>query len=110
MFFRSKSLTSTSPRRGVFRSTEQPIPVADGLSLTPSQMQQMSEHGIPIASNMNPDLYDDGDTSLSVHVLPENLRGIDVAALWELDKTSRVKLRNAESQDIATYGSQSSCG
>lgn len=105
MFFRPKSFSSNSPRRGVFHSTEKPIPVADGLSLTPSQMQQMSEHGIPIASNMNPDLYDDGDTSLSIHVLPENLRGIDIAALWELDKSSRNKLRNAELQDIANYGS-----
>lgn len=105
MFFRPKSFSSTSPRRGVFHSTEQPIPVADGLSLTPSQMQQMSEHGIPIASNMNPELYDDGDTSLSVHLLSENLRGIDIAALWEHDKSSRAKLRAAESQDIATYGS-----
>lgn len=80
------------------------VAVRSHLSLTPSEMLAMSERGIPIASNMNPDDFVDGDESPFVNINPLDCRGIDIVDAWNLQKASRKKLLSARDTDIQNYG------
>lgn len=64
------------------------------LAVTPSSMLDLANHGVPIASQQNPSNFDDG-TINPQPVLPENMRGVDAAQLWELQETSRSKLHKS---------------
>lgn len=73
------------------------ISVQPGLALTPSQMQNMSERGIPVSSQNLEGVYYDGDTRPSWDVPLDQQRGVDVATMWQRRKDIAAKLRNAPS-------------
>lgn len=81
------------------------IAVSSGLALTPSQMLEMSQSGIPVSSQMASDLFYDGDTTMRVDIDPLDRRGVDVVDAWNLQKSSRKKLMEAHNRDVATYDS-----
>ena len=72
----------------------QGLPATPNLAVTPSAMLDLANHGVPIASQQNPSNFDDGSLTPQ-SVLPENLRGVDAAQLWEMQELSRIKLKNA---------------
>jgi len=78
--------------------------VSSGLALTPSQMLELSQSGIPVSSQMANDMFFDGDTSMRVHIDPLDRRGIDVVDAWNLQKSSRRKVMEAHNKDITDYG------
>lgn len=74
-------------------------PVISGLSLEPSEMWAMMQQGKPISAYMlSDDLFDDGLPSSELNVsdgVPiHRQRGVDVASIWQNDRTIRRKLRD----------------
>ena len=74
--------------------THEGLSAVPNLAVTPSAMLDLANHEVPIASQQNPSNFDDG-TINPQPVLPENLRGVDAAQLWEMQETSRSKLHKA---------------
>lgn len=70
------------------------LPATPNLAVTPSAMLDLANHGVPIASQQNPSNFDDGSLSPQP-VLPENLRGVDAAQLWEMQENARTKFHKA---------------
>lgn len=64
------------------------------LAVTPGQMFEMAAHGMPI-SLQNAANFSDGHTGSSWFLPAEKVRGIDPADLWNLQQSSRHKLRKA---------------
>lgn len=64
------------------------------LAVTPSQMMEMAAHGMPISLQNSADFHD-GDTNPSWDISPERVRGIDAADLWQLQQSTRGKLKKA---------------
>ena len=67
------------------------LPAMPNLAVTPSSMLDLANHGVPIASQQIPDNFDDGSINPPM-LLPENMRGVDAAQLWELQEITRNKL------------------
>lgn len=81
-----------------------PVYVQSHLSVTPSEMNQMRERGIPISSHCDPSKFYDGDTSPSVSIDPMLMRGVDILDAWNAEQTSKNRLNNANINDIKKYG------
>lgn len=81
-----------------------PVHVQDGLSVTPAQMHEMTQHGIPISSQMSDSMFYDGDSKPLTDIDPLMRRGVDAVDAWNLQKQSRKNLKNANSVDIQNYG------
>lgn len=62
------------------------------LAVTPGQMFEMAAHGVPI-SLQNAANFTDGEVNPSWDVPAEKVRGIDMADLWNLEQSSREKLK-----------------
>lgn len=73
-------------------------PVQPGLALTPSQMQRMSEKGIPVSAQTNDALFYDGDVRPSFDVPLDLQRGIDVATMWQKRQDIRAKHKKVASE------------
>lgn len=65
----------------------------NGLAVTPSQMLEMAEAGIPISSVTAESLYDDGKRTLDFEPPLDRIRGVDLCDLWENDQDIRHKMR-----------------
>lgn len=76
--------------------------VVPGLSVSPSQMAQMSEKGIPITAQMA-DTFFDGVSNPSFDMPIEDLRGVDVNAVWNAQKDARKRIIDAHKADKAAY-------
>lgn len=81
---RSKSIT------GVYKEDVRYI--QPSLSVTPSQMMEMSEHGIAISSQMNDKMFYDGDNSYVVNVDPLDFRGVDINDAWNMSQDAKKKI------------------
>lgn len=81
---RSKSVT------GVYKEDVRYI--QPSLSVTPSQMMEMSEHGIAISSQMNDKMFYDGDNSYIVNVDPLDFRGVDINDAWNMSQDAKKKI------------------
>lgn len=69
---------------------------ANGLAITPSDMNRSAELGVPISSQqLNPDMFDDGNLSNCCDIDPLYLRGMNVNHLWESSQTSKKKLQQS---------------
>ncbi len=69
--------------------------VRSGLCVTPSEMDYLRQQGKPISSLMlSSDNFNDGDTNPSFEVPLEMRRGIDIAQVWNEQKTAEKKLRS----------------
>lgn len=77
--------------------------VKTGLSVSPTQMAQMTSKGIPVTSQLAETFFD-GTSDPSFEMDLTDLRGIDVNQIWEAEKTARKRLISANQKDIETYG------
>lgn len=75
-----------------------------GLSLTPSQMLNLSEQGIPISSHLDDSNFYDGDSSNDMNIDPLRMRGVDIVDAWNLQHKSRKNILDANIKDIQNYG------
>lgn len=79
------------------------VAVKGGLAMTPAQMLEMQEKGIPITTqNMQ---MSDGEPNPSWNIPLERLRGVDPAELWQQSKTIKEKVKRAHWNDVRKYGS-----
>lgn len=70
--------------------------VAQNLALTPSDMLDMTERGVPISTNMlSPEYFDDGKIGLSTNVAFSNRRGIEAVDVYEYQSRARSKVSKA---------------
>lgn len=81
-------------RSVVYSSEDSYHRVRPNLAVTPAQMFEMAAHGVPI-SLQNASNFHDGDTNPSWTVPPERVRGVDMADLWQMQQSSRAKLKKA---------------
>lgn len=78
-----------------YKRSPKDLKVQNGLALTPSQMQNLSERGVPVSSQNLEGVYFDGDTRPSWDVPLDSQRGVDVATMWQRRKDIQAKLRSA---------------
>ncbi len=78
--------------------------VQSGLSVTPSEMLQLAQQGIPISSHFDDSKFDDGDTKSLGTIDFIHQRGLDIVDVWNHEKDSRKKLLDAKAKDIQMYG------
>lgn len=67
-------------------------PVQNGLSMSPSEMQRMSERGVPVTTQNNEALFYDGETRPSWDVPLDQQRGVDIATMWQRRKDLGAKI------------------
>lgn len=79
---------------------KQLIPVQNNLALTPSKMAEFVDQGIPVsASQLNGDFFD-GVSNPSWDVSIDLKRGVDVAEVWQAQKTARFNITsNVQTKD-----------
>lgn len=73
-----------------------PNKVQSRLAVTPTEMMQCTENGIPIKSDLSNELFNDGDTSNRLTLLPEQCRGVDAVSLWNISKDAKLKLNKSK--------------
>lgn len=75
----------------IFARVGEPVKVADGLAMTPSQMDVMRRKGMPITlSNLNEQYFDGYDPEHCKFDLPiGETRGVDMAEVWNAQKDAR---------------------
>lgn len=78
--------------------------VQSHLSVTPAEMLQMSERGIPISSHMRDGDFYDGDNQPLVTIDPIYMRGVDINDAWNAQQSAKQKLINAHLKDVEKYG------
>lgn len=98
----SKIVPSLRPV-SIARKLFEPV-VKSGLSVTPKQMLELSKHGIPVSMGNASDFYD-GSSKPSFDMDLENLRGIDVATLWEEQQRVKQKMRSGSLKDRKIFAS-----
>lgn len=82
-----------------YKRAKSDVTVQPGLAMTPSQMQRLSERGIPVSSQNLEGMFYDGDARPSWDVPLDQQRGVDVATMWQRRKDIAAKLRNAPSKE-----------
>lgn len=80
------------------RDKKQTIP---GLAMTPSQVKQLADRGLPVSTPNMQEFYSDS-TGWSVE--PMFQRGADICQLWEMEQIAQAKVLSARRKDIARYG------
>lgn len=73
------------------------------LSVSPAEMMQMSENGIPVSS-ANAALFNDGSPNPSWDIPLDRTRGVDPADLWQARQSIRKKAKDGHLRDLAKYG------
>lgn len=73
--------------------TDDDIVVQDGLSLSPTQVAEMTRAGIPISPANGMQFYD-GDRSLNFDPGLFGRRGVNMIDVWNAQQDSRRKLRD----------------
>lgn len=83
----------------------EPKYVQSHLAVSPREMNQMRNRGIPISSHLeaSKDFYD-GDASPSVTIDPMFMRGIDINDAWNAQQSAKKSLLNAHRNDVEMYG------
>lgn len=69
--------------------------VQNGLSISPSKMAELTAKGVPVSVNNLGVTYETGVDSLSYDVPPQYHRGVDLADLWNMEISSRNKIKKA---------------
>lgn len=90
---------NSTPTRGYNIKEEY---VQTGLAVTPSEMLQMAQSGVPISSQMADNLFYDGDTSMAVELDPLDQRGLDIVDVWNMQHDARKKIRKVMDSEIST--------
>ncbi|UPW41270.1 hypothetical protein [Sigmofec virus UA08Rod_4527] len=79
------------------------IKVEQGLSVSPSQVAELTAKGIPVSST-NVSQFIDGSPNPSFDLPIDELRGVDINDVWEASKEAARNLSNAQTKDINDYG------
>lgn len=69
------------------------VKTQNGLAVTPTQMLEMAEAGIPINSINADSFYDDGKRTLDFEPTLDRQRGVDIGDLWENEQDIKYKTR-----------------
>ncbi|UPW41680.1 hypothetical protein [Peromfec virus RodF8_21] len=99
----NKLLQSRRYNRTAFYDVE-PVYVQSGLAVTPSEMMTLSQHGVPISSQVDESLFYDGDSSFKVTIDPMLMRGVDINDAWNAEQDAKSRLAAAYSNDVKLYG------
>lgn len=83
------------PRTCSVKRDEHDKPVQNGLALTPAQMAEMAERGIPISTANAQLAYEEGDRSNSFDIPVEDKRGVDMADVWVAQQDARKRVKDA---------------
>lgn len=75
-------------------------PVQNGLAVTPSQMLDMTNRGIPVAASNLGLAYDEGYSDLDFTPPLQHQRGVDIADMWEKRQDLRSKISSKEFQQF----------
>lgn len=81
------------------KRTVEDVPVEDGLAMTPAQMNQLMQQGIPIASANLGLQYEEGVSELDFEPPLEHRRGIDINDMYE----SRQHIRKKFAEKLRDY-------
>ena len=105
----SKPLCRGKQRVEVFASTPMnkynvgENPVQSGLSLTPSDIEKLSNKGVAV-STPSADMFQfDSDSGTGFEIRPEYLRDSDRNSMWELSKRSKNSILKAYRRDQSKY-------
>lgn len=90
---RKQTVFATTPNVDYYK------PVVSNLSITPSEVERLSERGIPVSS-ANVGSFIDGVQNPSFSLPVDRLRGVDVVDVWNESESSRKKFRNAAIKDV----------
>lgn len=76
----------------------------NGLAVTPAEIRELSSRGIPINSQ-NSNMFIEG-TSVqgSFALAADELRGVDIADVWNASRDAQSKLVRAHQNDVKLYG------
>lgn len=70
------------------------IPVQSDLAITPSKMAQLVDQGIPVSSSLLSGVFNDGVENPSWDLPIDQKRGVDVAEVWQAQRTARKNITN----------------
>lgn len=83
------------------RRLENEEQVQSGLALTPSEMMEMANKGVPITpQNFDGLQYDEGYSKLDFDVPIEYRRGIDIGDCWEAEMDAKARLKSAKDKGL----------
>lgn len=87
-----------------FANVGEHINIDPSLSATPSQMDVLRRKGIPISTSVIADQYYDGNPpdKCSFDLSMTELRGVDIADLWQVSKSAKKKLSAAQQAAMAS--------
>lgn len=75
--------------------------VQNGLAVTPAEMMQMAEKGIPVSPQNLGLTYQEGVSKLDFTPPLEYTRGVDMNDLWEAQRDVKAKFRKAVNEHAA---------
>lgn len=78
-------------------------PVQGGLSLSPSDIERLSQQGIAVSTPAADSFFSDNSGD-NWTVSPEYMKNSDRNSLWELSKSSRERILSARRRDIEKFG------
>lgn len=87
----------------VCKCSEFEEPTRPDLAVTPAQVKDLTDRGIPV-STPNASQFIDTDTSGSWDIEPMFQRDADTNKLWEQQQLARNKVVKAHRKDKKTYG------
>lgn len=76
--------------------TELDIPVAGGLALTPSRIQELTSKGIAVSTSDAEPVYDSSSVPSDYSMDPVYERGMDRNTLWERSALSKQRLLSSK--------------
>lgn len=88
--YKNMSFTRSKPIFKTYSPSQKcTIPTQENLAITPARMAEMVDNGIPVSSNVLSGNYDDGVPSPAWDIPIDRKRGVDVAEVWQAQKTAR---------------------
>lgn len=86
------------PKHECYQTTKQ------GLSMSPADISRAVSRGVAVSSQLNEELFFDGDDNPTFDVPIERQRGVDVADVWQAQQSARKKILSAAKKDKEMYG------
>lgn len=80
-------------------TSEEPI-VQNGLAVTPSEMLELTNRGVPISPNNLGVIYEEGSSNLDFEPPLEHQRGIDITDMWEHREDVKSKMKSKEFKNL----------
>lgn len=75
----------------------------EGLAMTPQQIAEMAQRGVPISPQNMQGYYDGMAGDNNWRVEPMFRRGADINQLWEMEQTARQRILSARKKEIIKY-------